>query len=290
MVELRQADFEAFFQAPFEAYGPDSKYVSPMKGDLWRTLSRDQNPLFAGDSELTYFTAHDGGRVLGRITAHVHAESNCKFDTNNAYFGFFDCADHSLASHALLGAAESWARQRGYDTIAGNFNLTAMQQLGVMTEGFESAPYTDQIYSPPHIHKLLEAEGYKRHFPMTTFETAIAANSGPSGMGAQENAIAADPDYSLAPISYRTIDARLEDARHILNASFADNPHFVPLTSEEFHFQSKDMKWIMDPRISAIMHYKGEPVACIICIPDLNPITEVGGAHGWGSVSRFSSW
>jgi hypothetical protein len=31
------------------------------------------------------------------------------------------------------------------------------------------------------------------------------------------------------------------------------------------------MKWVMDPRISAVLNYKGKPAACIICIPDLNP-------------------
>jgi hypothetical protein len=31
------------------------------------------------------------------------------------------------------------------------------------------------------------------------------------------------------------------------------------------------MKWVMDPRISAVLYYRDRPAACIICIPDLNP-------------------
>jgi hypothetical protein len=33
-VTLRERDFESFFATPFEAYGGNSLYVSPMKGDL----------------------------------------------------------------------------------------------------------------------------------------------------------------------------------------------------------------------------------------------------------------
>lgn len=59
--------------------------------------------------------------------------------------------------------------------------------------------------------------------------------------------------------------------RLILNASFARNPMFVPVSAEEFQFQAKDMKWVMDPRISAVLHKDGAPAACIICVPDMNP-------------------
>ena len=33
-MELRERDLGAFFDAPFDAYGPDTFYVSPMQSDL----------------------------------------------------------------------------------------------------------------------------------------------------------------------------------------------------------------------------------------------------------------
>lgn len=288
MIDLRSGDFEAFFRAPFAAYGPNSLYVSPMKSDLKTALSKTSNPLFRGKSDLAFFTAHRGENLLGRITAHVHAESNSIFGTDHAYFGFFDCADDPEAATALLGAAEHWARSRGFSAIAGNFNLTAMQQIGVVTDGFEHPPYTDQIFSPSHIHKLLEAAGYAREFPMATFETDLDAHSAPREIGAKEQAILDDPDFSFVPITRRTLPDRLEDARIILNESFASNPHFVPVTKEEYAFQSKDMKWILDPRISSVLHYKGRPAACTICIPDLNPLLKAAGSRlGWRFPFQF---
>ncbi|RYG93245.1 GNAT family N-acetyltransferase [Loktanella sp. IMCC34160] len=270
-IRIEVDNFGAFFEAPFAAYGPDSAYVSPLKADLRRYLDKTRNPLFKDPgSDLTYFTAHRGDRVLGRITAHVHGASNRLHGVNRAYFGYFDCADDPAAARALLLAAEEWARARGHDEIAGNFNLTAMQQIGVVTEGFEADPFLDQIWSPPQIARHLKANGYEAVFPMTTFAVDLT-RSDPPAIGPKQRAILDDPDFTFAPITRRTIPQRMEEARAVLNASFAENPMFVPVTEEEFHFQAKDMKWVMDPRISAVLHHKGRPAACIICVPDLNP-------------------
>jgi len=73
----------------------------------------------------------------------------------------------------LLRAAEQWLAARGMSRITGNFNLTAMQQIGVMTDGFDNAPFTDMMWSPPHIARHLERAGYTATFPMTTFEIAL---------------------------------------------------------------------------------------------------------------------
>ncbi|WP_375281571.1 hypothetical protein [Pseudooctadecabacter sp.] len=271
-IDIRSGEFEAFFEAPFAAYGAGSPYVSPLKADLRRFVS-DANPLMsgAGEGALTYFTAHRDGRVVGRITAHIHGASNRMHGLARGYFGYFDCADEPQAAAALLQAAEDWCRARGMTEIAGNFNLTAMQQIGVVTNGFDHAPYLDQVWSPPHIARLLTQNGYVPTFPMATMEVRDLPSAPPVRLGARHRAVMEDPDFAFAPITRAVLPQRLEEAREILNASFAENPMFVPISAEEFHFQAKDMKWVMDRRISAVLHHKGEPAGCVICVPDLNP-------------------
>jgi len=146
-----------------------------------------------------------------------------------------------------------------------------MQQIGVVTAGFEHAPYLDQVYSPPHIARLLTENGYGATFPMATMEADELQTAPEIVLGGKHRAILKDPDFTFAPITRATLDQRLEEARVILNASFADNPMFVPVSAEEFQFQAKDMKWVMDKRISAVLHHRGVPAGCIICVPDMNP-------------------
>ena len=270
-MELREGDFEAFFQAPFDIYGEDTPYVSPMKSDLRRFYTAGVNPLFVSANDFALFTVHRQGQILGRIGAHVHAASNTVHKTNSAYFAYFDCADDAEAATTLLDAAETWARHRGFDTIAGNFNLTAMQQIGVMTGGFEGVPYVDQVYGPPHVARLLAENGYEAYFPMRTFEVDLEGFNPASMLGPKQQDILNSPDWTFAEVTRKDIPARLAEARLLLNSGFSHNPMFVPLTAEEFEFQAKELKWIIDPRITSVIHYKGEPAAIALVIPDLNP-------------------
>lgn len=279
MIEIREGDLNAFFGAPFSAYGKRTPYVSPMLGDFKRFLSAQTNPLFETADDFALFTAHENGTVRGRITAHVHRAANARFGLKRGYFGYFDCADDERVAAALLERAEDWARKKGFSEILGNFNLTAMQQVGIMTGGFENAPYTDQIWGPPHLPRLLEKRGYSPSFPMTTFEIDI--RNAPIGgilKGAEMHALLSD-GFRFSPIERKTLDRRLEDSRLILNESFAENPMFVPVSRAEYEFQAKEMKWIMDPRISAVAEKDGAPAGAIIAIPDVNPMLKAMGSR-----------
>ena len=278
MMQLVEREFNAFFDAPFRAYGSNSLYVSPMKSDLARFLS-SRNPLFGFDDDFTYFAVVQNGQAIGRITAHVHRASNALFGEDRAYFGYFDCADNLDAAALLLQAAEDWAQARGFRSLTGNFNLTAMQQAGIVTGGFDQAPFTDQIWNPPHVPQLLEQLGYARQFPMRTFACDLKQNVLGQALPDEVRDGLLQEGFHFVPITRGTINERLEDARMILNRSFRDNPMFVPVTKEEFMFQAKDMKWVMDPRISKVMHYHGKPAGAVIAIPDLNPLLKSVGSR-----------
>jgi RimJ/RimL family protein N-acetyltransferase len=63
---------------------------------------------------------------------------------------------------------------------------------------------------------------------------------------------------------------------------------FVPLTDEEFLFQARDMMWILDPRISALVHGPDEPAGAVVCIPDLNPLLRAMGSRlGWSTPLEY---
>ena len=269
-IELREQDFSSFFQVPFNVYGAASPYVSPMRSDLRRFLDHGKNPLFAEHGRGTFFTAHRAGRVVGRIVAHVHDDSNRIHELRRAYFGYFDCADDADAAAALLDAAQQWARHHGLTELAGNFNLTAMQQMGVMTDGFGATPYTDMQFNPPHIPRLLCASGFEQFFPMRTFEVDLDRVDPNSLRGPRERALEDSRRIDWVPLRRRTFAAQMNDAMRILNDGFADNPMFVPLTRDEFMFQAQEMMWIVDDRIAMLAYEDGEPAGIIICIPDLN--------------------
>lgn len=272
MIELRSNDRRAAFDVPFNVYDAASPYVSPMWSDLDRFLDPARNPLAReGRGAFELFTAHRDGRPVGRIVAAMHDASNRRHNTRRGQFGFFDCADDGEVAAALLRAAEAWVRARGAEEIVGNFNLTAMQMVGVVTEGFDNAPYTDMMWSPPHVARLLERAGYAPMFPMTTFETDLTRIAPGDLVGPKQSAILANGACAWRPITRRDFKARMEDARVVLNDGFDRNPMFVPVSAREYAFQAGEMMWVMDPRLSVVVHDDGAPAGVIVCIPDLNP-------------------
>lgn len=288
MLELRQGDKRAFFRAPFEAYGSDSLYVSPMWSDIDRYFDATRNPLFKAGNPFRVFTAHRNGRPIGRISAHLHRESNTRHGLSRACFGFFDVADDAEAANTLLEAANGFAREQGCMELAGNFNLTAMQQIGVTTGGFENRPYTDMMYSPPHVSKLLTLAGFEPFFPAGTWEIDLAECDPEQLLGGKARSALESKDISWVPVDRRHFAERLEDARKALNDGFDMNPMFVPLSKEDYEFHAKEMMWVLDPRLSTCTHIGGEVAGVVLCIPDLNPFMKrVRGQYGLTAPFEF---
>lgn len=275
MIAVTKADRRAAYAVTEHAYGANSPYVPPMWRDFDRMLDPARNPLVTeGHGRLELFVAWKDGRPVGRIAVSIHDASNARHGTSRAQFGLFDCVDDPAVAGALLAAAEDWARAAGMSELAGNFNLTAMQQAGVLTDGFEDQPYTDMVYGPPHVAALLKAHGYQPFFPMTTFETDLTGLDPAALLGPAQRAVLADPDFAWKAIDRSGFKARLADARVVLNDGFLDNPMFVPVSEGEYLFQAGDMMWVVDKRISCVLHHRGRPVGVILVIPDLNPLVK----------------
>lgn len=289
MIEIRIGDRRSAFAAGLAAYGAGSPYVTPMWSDLDRILDPERNPLCRdGRGSLEVFTAHLAGRPVGRIVATIHAASNARHGTERGQFGFFDCIDEPQVAAALLNAAERWLRERGATEAVGNFNLTAMQMVGVTTSGFDEQPYTDMMWSAPYIADHLRRNGYAATFPMSTFETELGKVPEAAIANERLSSIVSDPGFAWHPITRATFKARLEDARIVLNAGFDSNPMFVPVSAEEYLFQAGEMMWVMDPRLSVVVYHGGKPAGVIVCIPDLNPLVKsIDGKLSWTAPWHF---
>ena len=283
-VQLREGDFAAFFAAPFACYGTDAYLSAPFKGDLKRSLDARANPLFRDFARRTWFTAHRDGRLVGRILASTHDASNRLHGTRRGQFGMLDCVDDREVARALLDAAGDWCAARGCDELAGSFNLTITQMIGVVTDGFAARPYTYQDWSPPHVARLLAELGFEAFYPMRTFEIHVRGCAPDALLGAPQRALLADPDWRFAPVTRRTLQQQLREACVVLNDSFAANPMFVPLTEAEFLFPCAGMTWVIDDTLSCIAYHREQPVGVLLCIPDLQPLLHASRYRiGWNT-------
>lgn len=287
MIELIRNDIDSFFEVPFKVYPRDFLHVSLFKDDLKRFLST-KNPLFKSESDFAFYTAYRNGRLAGRICTHWHQASNEKYGWKKAYFGYFDCADDLEIAQALLEKAEDFAREKKCTEIIGNFNLTAMQQIGVVTEIKMPYHYSDQVYSPLHVAELLEKCGYSKTFPMTTHEVDVEKLNPELLLGEKQKQIFQDPEYTVMDLKNVDLKEIIEVMRACLNGGFSENPLFVPLTKEEIEFQAKDLMLVVDRDISVIVKHKGQPVGTVVCIPNLNVfLKKTKSRLNWNTLYEF---
>ena len=276
MIKILVKDFESFFRTPFEVRGKKSFFATTFKPDLKKMLST-QNPIFRSEKDFIYCTAIKDNKPVGRITAHIHYEYNKRFNTNKCYFGFFECINDQLVANELFLLAEKFAQGKGCDTLSGNFNLTAMQEMGVMVSGFENEPYILQSYGMPYYPELMKNAGFFPTFPMSTFEIDLLSIDPEKVINEKQRILLNDPEYKIIPITKKEYPKLRSTILNIFNKGFDMNPLFVPISQEEFDFQAKDLVYFMDSTISFLAMHKEVPVGLSIHIPDMNPLLRASG-------------
>ena len=60
--------------------------------------------------------------------------------------------------------------------------MTAMQEMGILTDGFENPPVVDETYTAPYYPALLEAAGLTPTFPVTTYRVDDLAKTDPDAL------------------------------------------------------------------------------------------------------------
>lgn len=271
-IELRERDFGSFFEVPFTIYPSSIPWVAMLKSDLHDLLDTKKNPHWQV-ADGTYFTAFRNSVPVGRILVHVHHAANTRLNEQACSFGFFDVVDDLDVARALIERAEAWARERGLTCLRGNMNLTANQEIGALVSGEHEAPFVAQMFQPAHVAKLLGQLGYAPTLPMSTFiRDDVQTLDAEALLLDKHRGVLSDPDYTWREFRMDAFDDDVEIVRGLLNDAMDRNPLFVPMTKAEARFQLGPMQQIMDPKLTRIAEFRGEPVAVTICIPDPNPL------------------
>lgn len=130
---MSKADRKAFVDLPWRLYANDPNWVPPLKDEVYSLITPGKNPFF-GHAEAQYFLARQGGRVVGRVSAHLDhlalaqpAEQGMGPGTGN--FGLFEAEDSEVGA-ALIAAAEGWLRAKGMTRSLGPISCPSGRSRG----------------------------------------------------------------------------------------------------------------------------------------------------------------
>jgi GNAT superfamily N-acetyltransferase len=274
-------DRDQFIKFPWRIYRNDPAWVPPLIIERNAFLDRKRHPFYQhGDSAL--FLAKRNGDIVGRIMASDDPNYNALHQSNVGCFGLFESIDDVDVASALFKSAADWLRSRGRSEIMGPIDYSTNYVCGLLINGFEHPPTLLTAHNPPYYARLVEGYGFEKE------KDWYAWWFDPHNAPVSRLRRLVDARARKTPVKIRSIDLRdlTDDSRRlsaVFNEAWKNNWGFVPMTEAEAEDMAKEMRPVIDPRMTLIAEIDSAPVAFVICVPDIN----VALRHVNGRLTRF---
>ena len=266
-----KADKKAFVDLAWAIYRDDPYWTPPLKDEVMGLITPGKNPWFE-HARAELFLARRDGKVVGRISAQVDELVQEHMGAGTGQWGFLDAFDEETA-HALIAAAEGWLREQGMTRSLGPISLSIWDEPGLLIKGFQDKPVVMMGHHRPEYAGWVDRAGYAKAKDLVTYEVPTAIQY-PEALNRLIAVGRKNPRIVVRSVDKSRFDAEAQIILDILNDAWADNWGYVPLTPSEIAYAGKKLKPIIYEDLVKIAEYDGEPVAFILCIPDINELTD----------------
>lgn len=265
-------DLATFIDFPHDLYKGDKNYVPELFIAQRDLLTPGKHP-FHDHSNLQCFIAYKNKKIVGRIAAIQNNNHNTFNNTNDGFFGFFDCINDGEVSKALLDVATKWVSAKGHHNLIGPVNPSTNEPVGLLIHGFELPPVAMMTYNKPYYAQLIEEYGFKKLTDLYAYD--IKTNSVSDRAVKLQDALLKrlnQRGITLRPINLKDYTNEVAKVRDIYNQAWDKNLGFVPMTEKEFSYLAKDLKMIIDKDFCLLAEHNGKTVGFALAIPDVNQI------------------
>ncbi|MEJ2902654.1 hypothetical protein [Pedobacter panaciterrae] len=260
-----------FIDFPHDLYKGDSNYVPELfiaQRDLLTT-----HP-FHKHSSLQCFLLFEGDKIIGRIAAILNNNYNIFNSANDGFFGFFDCINDQEAANLLFDTATKWLKDKGVTgAIIGPVNFSTNESCGLLIEGFDSPPVVMMPYNATYYSALMEGWDLKKKVDLIAwkFNGDNYDDRSVKLMDRLEERLNRN-NITIRKINMKNFKQEAANLREVYNKAWDKNAGFVPLNDEEFDYQAKDLKLVLDPDFCFVAEQDGKLVGFGAAIPDMNQI------------------
>ena len=286
-------DRKAFVDLPFRLYAGDPHWVPPLKSEALGMITPEKNGWYS-HAEAQLFLAEEGGRVVGRISAHIDTLALTMppeqgFGPGVGQWGSME-AEREDVFLALLARAEDWLRGKGMSRALGPISQSIWEEPGVLVEGFDHPPTIMMGHARPEYQAWIEAAGYAVEKRLLCYELDITEEFPPIVQRIIKSGEKNDR-IRIRQVDKHRFEEEAAIILHILNDAWSDNWGFVPLTPPEIKDVGVKLKPIVFNDLIRIAELDGKPVAFMITLPDLNEaIGPLKGSllpFGWAKLLWF---
>ncbi len=287
-IEIREVSgkkaLKVFIRVPWSIYQHDPNWIPPLIMERLEAFS-SKHPYFKHAKWMAWIAYRDGVPV-GRISAQIDELHQQRYNNKTGFFGLIEAPDDDAVFSALFATAENWLRQNGMQQVTGPFNLGINQEIGILTDGFDTPPCVMTTHSPRYYGASIENCGYQPVQELLAYELDIHSYTTPSFK--QELIERTANRIKVVELNRKTMEADFEVMRDIFNDAWQDNWNFVPFTREEFHAIGKELLTVVPHDFLQIANIDGEPAAFVAMLPDINSaIADLNGRllpFGWAKL------
>lgn len=269
-IEIREVigkkALKTFIRIPWSIYQDDPNWIPPLLQDRKEAFS-SKHPYFK-HAVWRAWIAYREGQPVGRISAQIDELHQQRYGNKTGFFGLIEAPDDHEIFSALFATAENWLRENGMLQVLGPFNLGINQEIGILTEGFDTPPCVMTSHSPRYYGAAIEACGYQPVQELLAYQAHIDKYTVPAIMLDLVDRSA--ERVKVRPLERKNMAADFELMRDIFNDAWRDNWNFVPFTQEEFLTIGKELLMVVPSNFIQIADIDGEAAAFIVLLPDIN--------------------
>jgi hypothetical protein len=278
-VEGRRA-LNDFIGLLWPLYQDDPVWIPPLILER-RSQLAPKNPYFE-HAAFNSWIAYRDGQPVGRISAQIDRLHLDRHQDGTGFFGMLEAEDSPETFQLLMQTAETWLRQKGMRRVAGPYNLSINQELGLLVDGFDTPPVMMMGHARPYYGGRIEANGYRKEKDLLAY---IVDSSFAPPRAMQAIMARTKNRIRIRSLQKARLDQELRIIRDIFNDAWSQNWGFVPWTNAEFEHLAKDLKLLVEEDLVHIAEAEGEPAAFIVGLPNINEaIRDLNGRllpFGW---------
>ena len=279
--------FDNFLNFPKELYKHDPYWISYSVVDIKNLFDPHKNHFFKHGCCNTWILVDGSGKTLGRIAAFINQEKLSQGHLPVGGIGFFECINDSECAHLLFNVAKEWLQKNGMQAMDGPINMGEnLNYWGLLVDGFKS-PSLGMNYNFPYYEKLFDSYGFVKLYDQYT-NLLDATIPIPERFAKIADRVMKNPKYTFKHIDKTHFDQFAKDFQEIYNDAWIDFENFTPIEMDTIMETFMQMKPILDEKIIWYAYCKEEPIACVVCLPDVNQILKKLDSHfDWFNKVKF---
>ena len=267
-----------FLEFPWTVYRNDPYWIPPLRGNQKELVGYSSHPFYERNSVQT-FLAVRGEEVCGRIAAILNWGHNERYRERRGFFGFFECFDDQEVADGLLDAVGQWFADQGIYCLRGPTNPSLNYELGLLVEGFDSAPTFMMTYNPPYYARLLEDYGFRKTQDLYAFWGHIdMLPKIKEKLRPVVDQIIARYNVCVRPMDTSRFIEEVRMFLSIYNRALVSTWGFVPMSKGEVDHMAAGLRHLIVPELTVITEVDGQVVGAAFGLPDYNPrIRQIDG-------------